>query len=90
MTKELTEQFRIAEEIAREVHKGQKRFDGKNYITHIEAVVNSHPEVEFKIVAKGSCRTPDGGMGLYPFGPGYGREDGAKPAIHQNSERGVE
>ena len=51
MTKELTEQFRIAEEIAREVHKGQKRFDGKNYITHIEAVVNSHPEVEFKIVA---------------------------------------
>ncbi len=31
-------ELEIAKEIAREVHKGQKRSDGKDYITHPEAV----------------------------------------------------
>lgn len=45
--------LQIAEEIAREAHKGQKRWGCEEYITHPEAVANSfsEEEVEHKIVA---------------------------------------
>ncbi len=51
----MKDMIEIAEEIARESHKGQKRWDGKEYITHVEAVVDSFKGIpnarEFQIVA---------------------------------------
>ncbi len=48
----LDDQLITAKEIAREVHKGQKRPIGnKDYITHPEAVANSLDGYELKIVA---------------------------------------
>jgi len=45
-------ELKIAEQIAREVHKGQKRPIGnEDYITHPEAVANSFENIEYKIVA---------------------------------------
>lgn len=43
--------LKIAEQIARESHKGQKRWDGKPYITHSEAVESKFQSEEFKVVA---------------------------------------
>ena len=44
--------LKIAKQIARECHKGQKRFDGKDYITHPEAVAKLVGEdVELKTIA---------------------------------------
>lgn len=48
----MEKELKIAEQIAREVHKGQKRPIGKkDYITHPEAVANSFDDIEYKIVA---------------------------------------
>jgi len=48
----MKKELKIAEQIAREAHKGQKRPIGKeDYITHPEAVANSFEDVECKIVA---------------------------------------
>ena len=48
----MEEELKIAEQIAREVHKGQKRPIGnEDYITHPEAVANSFEDIECKIVA---------------------------------------
>lgn len=54
MEKELKEQLKIAEEIAREAHKGQKRpISKEDYITHPEAVAKmfNEDEIEYKIVS---------------------------------------
>ena len=40
-----------AEQIARKAHKGQKRKDGKPYITHPKAVASACSDVKCKIVA---------------------------------------
>ena len=48
----MNKELKIAEQIAREVHKGQKRPIGnEDYITHPEAVANSFEDIECKIVA---------------------------------------
>ena len=48
----MEKELKIAEQIVREVHKGQKRPIGnEDYITHPEAVANSFEDVECKIVA---------------------------------------
>ena len=44
-------ELKIAEQIAREVHRKQKRSDGKDYITHPKAVADSLGDIECKIVA---------------------------------------
>jgi len=50
----MEKQLIMAKEIAIEAHKGQKRSDGKNYITHVEAVASSfklEEDMEYQIVA---------------------------------------
>ncbi|MDP2750816.1 MAG: GTP pyrophosphokinase [Nanoarchaeota archaeon] len=47
----MKEILKKAEQIAREAHKGQKRRDGKDYITHPEAVAKLVYGEELKIVA---------------------------------------
>ena len=47
----MEKELKIAEQIAREVHKGQKRFNKEDYIKHPEAVANSFEDIECKIVA---------------------------------------
>ena len=43
--------LQMAKIIAREAHKGQKRLDGKDYITHPEAVANMFKNEDYKVVA---------------------------------------
>ena len=48
----MEEELKIAEQIAREVHKGQKRPIGNDdYIKHPEEVANSFEDIGYKIVA---------------------------------------
>ncbi len=47
----MTKELKIAEQIAREAHKEQKRWDWKPYITHPEAVANSLTDIDCKIAA---------------------------------------
>ncbi len=44
-------QLELAEDIAREAHNTQKRFDGSPYIGHIERVVDSVYTYDAKVVA---------------------------------------
>ncbi len=44
-------QVKIAEQIARESHKEQKRWGGEPYITHPEAIANFFKVNELKIIA---------------------------------------
>ena len=45
------EQIKRAEEIAREAHKGQTRWDGREYITHPQRVASSLDGIGLKVVA---------------------------------------
>lgn len=47
----MSSMLKLAEEIAREAHRGQKRSDGKPYITHPEAVAKKVELDSCKIVA---------------------------------------
>ncbi len=44
-------QLELAEAIAREAHKDQKRYDGSPYITHIERVVDNVYTEDAKVVS---------------------------------------